>query len=86
MNLADTIHQHVTNLPLKKQAEILEFVLLVEQHLQQATLITNDTARRQQLATALKRLCELGTLAGIQDPVQWQREQRQDRPLFGRDD
>jgi hypothetical protein len=28
----------------------------------------------------------LGTLAGIQDPVQWQREQRQDRPLFGRDD
>jgi hypothetical protein len=86
MNLADTIHQQVTNLPLKKPAEILDFVLLVEQRLQQAALIANDTARRQQLAAALKRLCELGTFAEVQDPVQWQREQRQDRPLLGRDD
>ena len=30
-------------------------------------------------------LADLGTFADIGDPVEWQREQRKDRPLSGRD-
>ena len=30
-------------------------------------------------------LADLGTFADIGDPVEWQREQRKDRPLPGRD-
>lgn len=34
---------------------------------------------------ALKELRKLGTFKGIGDPVAWQRAQRRDRPLPGRD-
>lgn len=34
---------------------------------------------------ALKELRKLGTFKEIADPVAWQREQRRDRPLPGRD-
>jgi hypothetical protein len=34
---------------------------------------------------ALKELRKLGAFQDISDPVAWQREQRQDRPLPGRD-
>ena len=34
---------------------------------------------------ALKELRKLGAFKDITDPVAWQREQRQDRPLPGRD-
>jgi hypothetical protein len=34
---------------------------------------------------ALKELRKLGTFKEIADPVTWQREQRRDRPLPGRD-
>ena len=34
---------------------------------------------------ALKQLRRLGTFQDISDPMAWQREQRQDRPLPGRE-
>jgi len=34
---------------------------------------------------ALKELRKLGTFKDVADPVAWQREQRRDRPLPGRD-
>jgi hypothetical protein len=34
---------------------------------------------------ALRKLREMGTFKEIADPVAWQREIRQDRPLHGRD-
>lgn len=40
---------------------------------------------RQQMMHALEQLAERGTLAGIDDPQRWQREQRIDRPLAGRE-
>ena len=39
----------------------------------------------QQLARLLGILADKGTFEGIEDPVAWQREQRRDRPLPGRD-
>lgn len=42
--------------------------------------------RGQEMATALEALAETGGLSEIADPVVWQREQRQDRVLPGRED
>jgi hypothetical protein len=37
------------------------------------------------LAAALQRIADAGGLPSIPDPVGWQREQREDRPLPGRE-
>ena len=41
--------------------------------------------RRRQIADALERLAAMHAFADIDDPVEWQREIRKDRPLPGRD-
>jgi hypothetical protein len=45
----------------------------------------NADHRRRRATAALERLAARGTFAEIEDPVAWQRESRQDRPLPGRD-
>jgi hypothetical protein len=44
-----------------------------------------ETKERRTPLEALKELRKLGTFKGIDDPVAWQRAQRRDRPLPGRD-
>ena len=41
--------------------------------------------RRQKIVEILEKLAASQTFAEITDPVAWQREMRQDRPLPGRD-
>jgi hypothetical protein len=43
-------------------------------------------ARRRRVRDALNALASGGAFAAIQDPVEWQREIRKDRPLPGRDE
>lgn len=46
---------------------------------------SKDTSSQgQRMADALERLATINVLAHIDDPVAWQREQRRDRPLPGR--
>jgi hypothetical protein len=40
----------------------------------------------QAMADALQEVADRGGLTDIPDPVAWQREVREDRPLSGRDD
>ena len=47
-------------------------------------LSKEDRGRR--MREALEKLAEIDAFAGVDDPVQWQREQRSDRPMPGRDD
>lgn len=42
-------------------------------------------ARGAEMAQALEHLASSNAASGIADPVSWQREVRQDRPLPGRD-
>ena len=42
-----------------------------------------DDSRGPRMAEVLERLAASGGVASITDPVQWQREQRQDRDLPG---
>ncbi len=44
-----------------------------------------DANRGQSMAEALEKLAATDALTGIADPLAWEREQRQDRPLPGRD-
>ena len=41
--------------------------------------------RRERALAALRRLAARGGIRSIPDPVTWQREQRKDRPLPGRE-
>lgn len=43
-----------------------------------------DDTRGPRMAEVLERLAASGGVASINDPLQWQREQRQDRDLPGR--
>lgn len=45
-----------------------------------------EAARGKQMAKALNRLAEGRAFEDVDDPVQWQRELRQDRPLPGREE
>ncbi|TAF43121.1 MAG: hypothetical protein EAZ68_08725, partial [Oscillatoriales cyanobacterium] len=42
--------------------------------------------RRQRIVEILEKIAESNVFADINDPVEWQRELRQDRPLPGRDE
>ncbi|MDQ3135787.1 MAG: hypothetical protein M3Q76_13480 [Acidobacteriota bacterium] len=44
-----------------------------------------DANRGKSMAEALEKLAAANTLTDIADPAAWEREQRQDRPLPGRD-
>jgi hypothetical protein len=83
MNLPELIHRHVENLPDTLQTEVLDFVLYLEQKsLRQGA--SDEAERRQNLAAAFDRALALNPFAGI-DGSAWQREQRLDRSLPGRD-
>ncbi len=45
----------------------------------------SELPTQEEALAALRKLRELGTFKAISDPVAWQREIRQDRPLPGRD-
>ena len=51
----------------------------------QAVRESNERPTKEDALAALRKLRELGTFKEIADPVAWQREIRQDRPLPGRD-
>ncbi|MCX7014277.1 MAG: hypothetical protein NTW86_17285 [Candidatus Sumerlaeota bacterium] len=90
MSLAESISEHLANLPPERQAEVLDFVLFLEQNRERTRRAAPDTddmeARRRRVTAALDALRQSGAFAGISDPVAWQREIRQDRPLPGREE
>ena len=71
------------------QVELPDDFLVGEEVEVVVTAVSSAEKERQNIALALailRRIAERGTLAkAIPDPVAWQREIRQDRPLPGRD-
>lgn len=49
-------------------------------------LPSNAVEQGRRMAEALERLAALNATSAIGDPVAWERETRQDRPLPGRDE
>ena len=82
MKLEQTIQQHVEKLSLPLQGEVLDYVLYLEQKARQYS--TDDQQRRIKLASSLERLIALNPFATT-NPYVWEREQREDRTLPGRE-
>ena len=85
MALLDQIEKQLTQLPPEKQNEVLDFILFLQQRLQSAPA-TTDAERGQRIKAAFQTLTQLNTFGDIEDPVAWQKQIRQDRPLPGRDE
>ena len=84
--ILEQIHYHAAILPLASQAELLHYAVYLEQKARERMPALSDEARRERLTAALAHAVALNPFAAIADPVEWQREQRQDRSLPGRDD
>jgi len=83
--LLKQVQQHAATLPLSLQAELLNYAIYLEYkaHGHSHSPIPTQE-RRERLAKALAHAAELNPFVALADPVAWQREQRQDRPLPGR--
>lgn len=84
--ILDDIQHCAAGLPLSLQVELLHYAMFLEQKAQEDLPVLSEDVRRQRLAAALEQAAALNPFADIDDPVAWQREQREDRPLFGRND
>lgn len=82
MKLEQTIQQHVEKLSLPLQGEVLDYVLYLEQKARQNS--TDDQQRRMKLSSPLDRLIALNPFTTTNSCV-WEREQREDRTLPGRE-
>ena len=81
--ITEEIYNQVQSLPEDLQIEALEFVNFLQYRLAQKQTKQLDNLS---LADILEDISQHGTaFSDIKDPVTWQREQRQDRELFGRE-
>lgn len=85
MNYPALIAEHANHLPPADQKEALDFILFLEQRAGKVSLDVDEKERGRRLAEALRNLQAANPFKDIADPVSWQREIRQDRPLPGRD-
>lgn len=88
MTILLEIQKELKNLPLEKQNEVLNFVLFLRQRTTdtqsakqpQETPADIDQEQGEHIKAAFQTLAKLDTFADIDDPVEWQRQLRQDRP------
>ena len=90
MSIQETINQHITNLPENLKAEILDFVIFLEykhhkSNYNSAIHLTEDQ-RQEIISNCLTKLAQSNPFFEIEDPAEWQREIRKDRPLPGREE
>ncbi len=78
------VQEHASNLPLPLQAELLHYALYLEQKVKESGSKASGVDR-ERLAQALEQAAALDPFRKIADPVCWQRGQREDRPLPGRE-
>lgn len=87
--IAERIDRRLSQLP-PQRAERLEYLLIgLLEYMEPETAADSGSEdadrRREQGMAALSRIAARGGIAGISDPLAWQREQRADRPLPGRE-
>jgi hypothetical protein len=84
MSVLEQIKQQLRALPPEKQSEVLDFIVFLRMRSQEGVTAAPDKERSKRIKASFQRLAKMKTFSGIQDPVQWQREVRRDRPLPGR--
>lgn len=84
MTLLEEATQALSALPPEKQNEALNFIHFLREQIQKKSEVADREERGRQIRAAFQSLAESGAFADIEDPVEWQREMRKDRPLPGR--
>lgn len=86
MGHKEILSREIQSLSPQQAREILHYVgyikSLSDNEQQQATDSLQN--RRHAILSGFRKLRELGAFEGIDDPMQWQRDIREDRPLPGR--
>ena len=85
--IARTIDQRLSQMPPPSAARLERLIIGILDLVEVGSPALRDDAgeRRQQAKVALDRIAARGGIGGITDPVAWQREQRIDRHLPGRE-
>lgn len=82
----ETLHQAINQLDPADMGQVLDFIgYLNSRRKIKAKSAKTEEERQAAITKALRTLQESRTFAHITDPVAWQREQRKDRPLPGRE-
>ncbi|EIC21279.1 DUF2281 domain-containing protein [Thiorhodovibrio frisius] len=83
--ILQNLQHHASVLPPPLQAELLNYAIYLQKKAKaRPTTPVSEHTRRRLLTEALENAVALNSYRDIKDPVAWQREQRQDRPLPGR--
>lgn len=82
MTVAEQIQKYVTQLPPEKQQEVLDFVTFLYLPRNTTTTLVGKE-RASHIRKSLKSLAKMKAFADISEPVEWQRNIREDRPLPG---
>ena len=92
MSTLDEIVTHARRLPEELRQQALQYIEFLEikspngtRSREAFTTCQDKSERGRQVATILQELADLGAFSELEDPVQWQREVRKDRPLPARD-
>lgn len=84
-SILQQLQHQAAALPPALQAELLNYAIYLAQKAQANPVsATARNQKRERFAAALAQAAALNPYGEIADPVAWQREQRQDRPLAGR--
>ena len=82
--LEQAIGDRLKELSTADRARVLRFVEELAIEARKRTIPPEE--RRRRLAAIARKIAERGTAFADVDPVEWQREQRKDRPLLGREE
>lgn len=83
MALMEQIEKQLNMLPPEKQNEVLDFIVFLQQQVQSVS-VSQEAERGKRIKAAFQTLADLNTFADITDPIVWQRQNRQDRQMPGR--
>ena len=86
MEHKEILSREIQNLNPQQAREVLRYVGYVKSlsDTDKTEVQTSQTNRRQAILDGFRKLRELGTFDAIDDPAEWQRNIRKDRPLPGR--
>lgn len=86
--MEEILIDRIRNMSIEQQIKVLEFLdtSTPKKIVEEAETEMSSLERRQRLVEIMKRLAARGGVMMGVDVVEWQREERKDRPLPGRED
>ncbi len=84
MTLIEQIQKRLLKLSPDKQREVLDFVAFLQLRSPKSSEPVTDLKRGERIKDLLNQLAKTKAFSDITDPVAWQRNTREDRPLPGR--